>query len=78
MVNGNSQVVHVSLSATEAIGCHMGLPNEKMFWADKGVCWNGISYNFNKTLQWRAAPDVLLSHCGRNDLGLIPGTKLFS
>lgn len=41
-----------------------------------GLRWRGLCPFFNQSLQRRAVPDVLLIHCGGNDLGNIASVKI--
>ncbi|KAF1371903.1 hypothetical protein PFLUV_G00274280 [Perca fluviatilis] len=40
-----------------------------MVWLGGGLRWHGLLPFFNRSLRGRAAPDILLIHCGGNNLG---------
>lgn len=56
---------------------HLSLSNARVLWFGwGGLRWEGLVPFFNNSLRGRALPDVLLIHCGGNDVGFLPSVKL--
>ena len=77
---GDSYIRRGEQRALETIGNNLGVdaaPYIHWFgWG--GLRWRSLIPFINQALQGRASPDVLLVHCGGNDLCDISGVKLAS
>ena len=75
---GDSYVRRGEQRALETMGNNLGVDAASYIhwfgWG--GLRWERLLPFFFQSLQGRAAPDVLLIHCGGNDLGDISGVKL--
>lgn len=73
---GDSYVRRGAQRATETIGSNLGLDLRACWFGWGGLRWRGLLPFFSNSLRGRAAPDVLLIHCGGNDLGDVPSVHL--
>ena len=61
------------VTATSGVG-HDNLLVQWFGWG--GLRWKSLVPFFHRSLQGRAVPDVLLIHCGGNDLGSVKSVGL--
>ncbi|CAM4722294.1 unnamed protein product [Leuciscus chuanchicus] len=74
---GDSYVRRGAQRAAETMGSNLSLPGVRMCWFGcGGLRWKGLLPFFSHSLRGRAAPDVLLIHCGGNDLGEVSSVQL--
>ena len=77
-IMGDSYVRRGEQRALETMGNNLGVEGASYIhwfgWG--GLRWKTLLPFFNQALQGRAVPDVLLIHCGGNDLGDISSVKL--
>lgn len=66
---GSSYIRRGEERARETIGANLGLVAKVYWFGWGGLRWHGLLPFFYRSLRGRAAPDVLLIHCGGNDLG---------
>ena len=58
------------------MGINLGV-SARIQWIGKGgLCWDGLLPFFYRCLRGRKAPDVLVIHCGGNDLGRVKSVML--
>lgn len=74
---GDSYVRRGAQRAAQTIGSNLSLPGVRVCWFGwGGLRWKGLLPFFSHSLRGRAAPDVLIIHCGGNDLGEVSGVQL--
>ncbi|XP_049329216.1 uncharacterized protein LOC111191939 [Astyanax mexicanus] len=66
---GDSYVRRGEEIARSSLGGDLGVQAEISWFGWGGLRWRGLVPFFNQSLQGRTAPDVLVIHCGGNDLG---------
>ncbi|KAL3042228.1 hypothetical protein OYC64_020217 [Pagothenia borchgrevinki] len=72
---GSSYVRREEERARHSMGSNLGL-NCHVWWFGKGgLRWRNLLPFFYQSLRGRTVPDVLLIHCGGNDLGNIKGVE---
>ncbi|XP_070405016.1 uncharacterized protein [Nothobranchius furzeri] len=73
---GDSYVRRGAQRAAETVGHNLGLPDVCVSWFG----WGGLRWKdllpFFYSRHGRAAPDVLIIHCGGNDMGVVSSVKL--
>ncbi|XP_054588091.2 uncharacterized protein [Nothobranchius furzeri] len=73
---GDSYVRRGAQRAAETVGDNLGLPDVCVSWFG----WGGLRWKdllpFFHSLHGRAAPHVLIIHCGGNDMGVVSSVKL--
>ena len=74
---GDSYVRRGAERAAETMGDNLGHDNLLVQWFGwGGLRWKSLVPFFRRSLQGRAVPDVLLIHCGGNDLGSVKSVGL--
>ncbi|XP_053187732.1 piggyBac transposable element-derived protein 4-like [Scomber japonicus] len=74
---GDSYVRRGAERAAETMGDNLGHDNLFVQWFGwGGLRWKSLVPFFRRSLQGRAVPDVLLIHCGGNDLGSVKSVGL--
>ncbi|XP_051801616.1 vascular endothelial growth factor C isoform X1 [Acanthochromis polyacanthus] len=74
---GDSYVRRGAERAAETMGSNLGIDGVLIHWFSwGGLRWRGVRPFFDQSLRGRAVPDVLLIHCGGNDLRNISSVKL--
>lgn len=74
---GDSYVRRGGERAADTVGRDLSLPGVRVFWFGwGGLRWKQLLSFFSQSLRGRAAPDVLLIHCGGNDLGAVRSVQL--
>lgn len=73
---GDSYIQRSKDRARETIGTNLGVCAHIKWFGRGGMCWNSLLHVFHQCLEGRAAPDVLLIHCGGNDLGRLKSVLL--
>ncbi|KAG9272332.1 hypothetical protein AMEX_G13322 [Astyanax mexicanus] len=66
---GDSYIRRGEEIARSSLGGDLGVQAEISWFGWGGLRWRGLVPFFNKSLEGRAAPDVLIIHCGGNDIG---------
>ncbi|XP_022521159.2 uncharacterized protein LOC111191201 [Astyanax mexicanus] len=66
---GDSYIRRGEEIARSSLGGDLGVQAEVSWFGWGGLRWQGLVPYFNQSLRGRAAPDVLIIHCGGNDLG---------
>ncbi|KAL2096970.1 hypothetical protein ACEWY4_006177 [Coilia grayii] len=62
--------------AWKTVRANLGLDADIQWFGLGGLRWQGLLPFFTRSLRGRAAPDVLLIHCGGNDLGCMKSVHL--
>ena len=75
---GDSYVRRGAQRATETSSSNLGLDLRVCWFGWGGLRWRGVLPFFSYSLRGRAVPDVLLIHCGGNDLGDVPSVQLLT
>ena len=73
---GDSYIRRGEEAARKSLGPNLGLDAHVRWFGRGGLRWHGVLPFFSQALQGRTVPDVLLIHCGGNDLGLIKSIDL--
>ncbi|XP_017210922.1 uncharacterized protein isoform X3 [Danio rerio] len=73
---GDSCVRYGEKRARETVGVNLGLNARVQWFGFDGLVWKNLLPCFRQCLRTRAVPDVLLIHCGGNDLGIFKSVKL--
>lgn len=75
---GDSYVRRGEQRATETMGNNLGVEGVSyIHWFGKGgLRWKDFIPFLNQALHGRSAPDILVVHCGGNDLGSMTSVKL--
>lgn len=73
---GDSYVRRSKDRARETIGKNLDMPAHVEWFGRGGMCWNSLLHVFHQCLKGRTAPDVLVIHCGGNDLGRVKSVLL--
>ncbi|CAL8383539.1 unnamed protein product [Arctogadus glacialis] len=73
---GDSYVRRGEERARETCGPHLGLEARVSWFGWGGLRWKTLIPFFLQSLRGRTAPDVLLIHCGGNDLGRLEGVEV--
>ncbi|XP_034552564.1 uncharacterized protein LOC117822051 isoform X2 [Notolabrus celidotus] len=73
---GDSYVQRGFKHARETLGTNLGLSARIQWIGRGGMCWDGMLPIFRQFLRGREAPDVLVIHCGGNDLGCVKSVLL--
>ncbi|KAF4075302.1 hypothetical protein AMELA_G00232980 [Ameiurus melas] len=68
---GDSYVRRSEARARETMGANLGVASQVEWFCRGGMCWGELLYFFKQCLEGRTAPDVLVIHCGGNDLGRV-------
>ncbi|XP_049327971.1 uncharacterized protein LOC111195461 isoform X7 [Astyanax mexicanus] len=66
---GDSYIRRGEEIARSSLGGDLGVKAKVSWFGWGGLRWRGLVPFFNKSLRGRTAPDVLIIHCGGNDLG---------
>ncbi|XP_022533394.2 uncharacterized protein LOC111194197 [Astyanax mexicanus] len=66
---GDSYIRRGEEMARSSLGGDLGVQAEVSWFGWGGLRWQGLVPFFNQSLRGRTAPDVLIIHCGGNDLG---------
>ncbi|XP_034540073.1 uncharacterized protein LOC117813099 [Notolabrus celidotus] len=78
-IMGDSYVRRGAQRAAETMGSNLGIQGTRICWFGwGGLRWRGLLPFFAHSLRGRTAPDVLLVHCGGNDVGEVSGVKLLN
>ncbi|XP_073765255.1 uncharacterized protein isoform X2 [Danio rerio] len=70
-VVGDSYIRRGEQWARQTVGTNLGLDAHIRWFGCGGLVWRNLLSFFHRCLGGRAVPDVLLVHCGGNDLGKI-------
>ena len=73
---GDSYVKRSKIRARETLGTNLGVHAHIQWFGRGGMRWDSILHVFHDCLEGRTAPDMLLIHCGGNDLGLVKSVLL--
>ncbi|KAL3972487.1 polyhomeotic-like protein 3 [Sarotherodon galilaeus] len=73
---GDSYIRLVEAQAREIIGTNLGLDEQVQWFGKGGMVWQNLIPFLFQCLRGRAIPDVLLIHCGGNDLGNVKSIRL--
>lgn len=73
---GDSYIRRGEQRARNTIGTNLGVSAHVQWFGKGGMCWDGLLQLFNKCLRGRNAPEVLVIHCGGNDLGRVKSVQL--
>ena len=73
---GDSYIRRGEERARHTTGSHLGLDGRVWWFGWGGLKWRNLLPFFQQSLRGRTVPDVLLIHCGSNDLGKIKGVEL--
>lgn len=77
-IMGDRYIRRAAERARVTMGSNLGL-NAKVSWfGHGGMRWKSFMPAFQQTLQGRVVPDVLVIHCGGNDLGSVMSLGLVS
>ncbi|KAI4871521.1 hypothetical protein NFI96_008875, partial [Prochilodus magdalenae] len=77
-IMGSSYIRRSEERARKTTGTNLGL-NAKVYWFGQGgMRWHAFIPFFKQSLQERPIPDVLVIHCGGNDLGRLRSVDLVS
>ncbi|XP_017312321.2 uncharacterized protein LOC108258294 isoform X2 [Ictalurus punctatus] len=68
---GDSYVRRSEARARETMGTNLGVASQVEWFCRGGMYWGELLYFFKQCLEGRTAPDVLVIHCGGNDLGRV-------
>ncbi|XP_049327960.1 uncharacterized protein LOC111195462 [Astyanax mexicanus] len=66
---GDSYIRRGEEIARSSLGGDLGVKAKVSWFGWGGLRWRGLVPFFNKSLRGRTAPDMLIIHCGGNDLG---------
>lgn len=66
---GDSYVRRGERRARETMGTNLGASAHVQWFGKGGMCWDDLLPPFRQCLEGRTAPEVLVIHCGGNDLG---------
>ncbi|XP_049337807.1 uncharacterized protein LOC125803737 [Astyanax mexicanus] len=66
---GDSYIRRGEEMARSSLGGDLGVQAEVSWFGWGGLRWQGLVPFFNQSLRGRTSPDVLIIHCGGNDLG---------
>nr|XP_021331036.1 uncharacterized protein LOC108183877 [Danio rerio] len=75
-VIGDSYIRRGEEQARQTVGTNLGLNAHIRWFGCGGLVWRNLVSFFHRCLEGRAVPDVLLIHCGGNDLGNIKSVIL--
>lgn len=76
---GDSYVRRGAQRAAENLGKNIAVPDINVSWFGwGGLRWRGLLPFFFTSLRGRAAPDLLIIHCGGNDMGAVKSVHLVS
>lgn len=67
-IMGDSYIRHGEQRAKETVRTDPGVSAYVQWFERGGMCWDGLLLFFHQCLKRRTAPDVLVIHCGDNDL----------
>ncbi|KAJ8270392.1 hypothetical protein GJAV_G00113970 [Gymnothorax javanicus] len=73
---GDSYIRRGEKRARETTGTNLGLDAQVQWFGWGGMVWGNLLPFIHQCLRGRAVPEVLLIHCGGNDLGKIKSVKL--
>lgn len=73
---GDSYVCRGEKQARKTIGTNLGVPAHVEWFGRGGMCWGDLVPFFHQCLKGRTPPDVLVIHCGGNDLGKVKSVLL--
>ncbi|KAJ8334232.1 hypothetical protein SKAU_G00398710 [Synaphobranchus kaupii] len=73
---GDSYIRRGEERARETMGTSLGLDARVQWFGWGGLRWERLLPFIHQSLRGRAAPDVLLIHCGGNDLGNTKSLRL--
>ncbi|KAF1376244.1 hypothetical protein PFLUV_G00208820 [Perca fluviatilis] len=73
---GDSYIRRGEERARHTTGRNLGLDGSVWWFGWGGLRWRNLLPFFHQSLRGRTVPDVLLIHCGGNDLGNIKGVEL--
>ena len=73
---GDSYVRRGEEAARKSLGCDLGLSAQVKWFGWGGLRWRGVLPFFAQSLRGRSVPEVLLIHCGGNDLGKVKSVDL--
>lgn len=73
---GDSYVRRGEQRALESMGTNLGVSAHVQWFGKGGMCWHDLLPFFHQCLKRRTAPDVLVIHCGGNDLGRVKSVLL--
>lgn len=73
---GDSYVRRGQRQAKETMGTNLGVSAHIQWFGRGGLCWDGLLPWFKQCMKGRTALDVLVIHCGGNDLGRVKSTEL--
>ncbi|CAM4569903.1 unnamed protein product [Leuciscus chuanchicus] len=75
-IMGDSYIRRGEQHARMTIGTNLGVPAQVQWFGRGGLCWEDLLPFFQRSLKGRSAPDVLVVHCGGNDLGHVKSVLL--
>jgi lysophospholipase L1-like esterase len=73
---GDSYIRRGEERAKETIGTNLGVSAHIQWFGKGGMRWDDLLPFFHTCLKRRMAPDVLVIHCGGNDLGCVKSVLL--
>nr|XP_009299120.1 uncharacterized protein LOC103910855 [Danio rerio] len=74
---GDSYVRRGAQRAQETVGNNLGLPGAHISWFGwGGLRWKRLPKYFQDLIKGRVVPDVLVLHCGGNDIGEVTSVLL--
>ena len=73
---GSSYIRRGQQRAKKTMGANLGLEARVWWFGSGGLRWSRFLPFFYRSLEGRTAPDVLLIHCGSNDLGKVKSIEL--
>ena len=74
---GDSYVRRAAKRAAQTMGHNLSVPGVHVCWFGwGGLRWKGFLPFFSHSLRGRTAPDILIIHCGGNDMGDVRSVEL--
>ena len=74
---GDSYVRRGGQRAAATMGSNLGVPEACVHWFGLGgLRWTSLLPFFSRSLRERAAPEILIIHCGSNDMDKISSVKM--
>ncbi|XDV25698.1 hypothetical protein PO909_029571, partial [Leuciscus waleckii] len=73
---GDSYICRGEKHARETIGTNLGLNAQVRWFGWGGMVWRNLLSFLHQCLRGRVVPEVLMIHCGGNDLGAVKSVKL--